>query len=240
MIRKRSASRVLDPGEIVEVAAVGDRHHAAARIQTARLDGDRLGSADDRIRLTRDQMRDAGARLLLRARSHPVRRAVRMQRNRVAQVGHPLRTGRLLHGRADQMHRPGRRRRHHDIDSLTPRNRDRLRDRSRVPGHVLIRDEHASADRRGAHERELHAAPAVLLVGDPPAARADVAGTVDPRLCRKRQVGVLVHPLRIVRRQDVRLDPERREMARELQRALDAAAARGRKVEGDEEELHSR
>jgi len=49
--------RVFDAGEIVEVAAVGDRHHSAARVQAARLDGDRLGSADDRVCLTRDQVR---------------------------------------------------------------------------------------------------------------------------------------------------------------------------------------
>ena len=82
--------------------------------------------------------------------------------------------------------------------------------------------------------------PAVQLVGDPPAARPDVAGAVHPRLRRQRQVRVLVHPLRVVRREHVRLDPERRQVARELQRALDAAAARGREVEGDEKELHSR
>ena len=37
--------RVLEPGEVVEVAAVRDRDDAAARIEPARLHGDRLGSA---------------------------------------------------------------------------------------------------------------------------------------------------------------------------------------------------
>jgi hypothetical protein len=49
-----------------------------------------------------------------------------------------------------------------------------------------------------------------------------------------------VHPLRVVRREYVRLDPERRQVARELERPLDAAAARGREVEGDEKELNRR
>ena len=233
-------ARVLDPGEVVEVAAVRDRDDPAARIEPARLDGDRLGGADDRIRLARDEMRDPGARLLLRARADPFRRAVRVQRDRVAQVGHPLRARRLLHRRADQVHGAGRRRRQHDVDPLAARDRERLRDGRRVPGHVLVGQEQPAADRRGAHERELDAAPAVLLVGDPPPARPDVARAVDPRLRRQRQVGVLVHPLRIVRREHVRLDPERGQMARELQRALHAAAAGGREIESDEEELHSR
>ena len=163
-----------------------------------------------------------------------------MQRDRVAQVGHPLRAGRLLHGRADQVHRPGG-------DVVITTSIPSLRAIEIAFGIAVafqVTFSSGTSSRRpigrGAQERELHAAPAVLLVGDPPAARADVAGAMDPRLRRERQVGVLVHPLRIVRRENVRLDPERREMARELQRALDAAAARGRKVEGDEEELHSR
>jgi hypothetical protein len=38
----------------------------------------------------------------------------------------------------------------------------------------------------------------------------------------------------------VRLDAERGQMASEFQRPLHAAAARGRKVEGDEQQLHRR
>src|SRR5439155_909383 len=56
-------------------------------------------------------------------------------------------------------------------------------------------------------------------------ARADVARAVHPRLRRQRQLGVGVHPLRIVRREHVRLDPVRRQLARELERPVYAVAA---------------
>ena len=46
-------------------------------------------------------------------------------------------------------------------------------------------------------------------------------------------------PLRVVRRQHVRLDPERGQVLRELERSLDAAAARGRPVERDEQQFHA-
>ena len=125
-----------------------------------------------------------------------------------------------------EMNRAGRRRRQHDVDPLAAHDRDRLRDRGRVPGHVLVRHEQPAADRRRLQQRELHPGAAVLLVGDPPAARPDVARAVHPRLRRQRQVGVDVHPLRVVRREHVRLDPERGQMARELQRSLHAARRR--------------
>ena len=63
------------------------------------------------------------------------------------------------------------------------------------------------------------------LVSKPAPARPDIARPVDPRLRGQGEVRVLVHPLRVVRCEDVRLDPERRQVARELQRPLDAAAA---------------
>ena len=68
-------------------------------------------------------------------------------------------------------------------------------------------------------------APAVLLVRDPTPARADVARPMHPGLRRQRQLCVGVDPLRVVGCEHVRLDAERRQMARELQRPLHAAAA---------------
>jgi len=47
-----------------------------------------------------------------------------------------------------------------------------------------------------------------------------------------------MNPLRIVGREDMRLDPELRQVGRELERTLDAAAARRREVHRDEEDLH--
>ena len=87
--------------------------------------------------------------------------------------------------------------------------------------------------RRARRGPSFRAAP-----GGPAAARAEVARAMHPRLGRRLELVVAVHPLRVVRREHVRLDPERRQVGRGLQRALDAAAARGREVERDEQDLH--
>ena len=73
-----------------------------------------------------------------------------------------------------------------------------------------------------------------------PRARADVAHAVHPRLGRDAQLGIAVHPLRVVGREHVGLDPERGQVLRELERALHAAAARGREVHRHEQHLHRR
>jgi hypothetical protein len=52
------------------------------------------------------------------------------------------------------------------------------------------------------------------------------------------QLLVAVEPLRVVRREHVRLYPERREMGRGLQRALNAAPACRREIHGHEEDFH--
>ena len=70
------------------------------------------------------------------------------------------------------------------------------------------------------------------------AADADVARPVHPRLGRHPQALVAMQPARIVGREHVGLDPHRRQVLRELQRALDAAAAGGREVEADDQRLH--
>ncbi len=69
---------------------------------------------------------------------------------------------------------------------------------------------------------------------------ADVASAMDPGLRRYAQLGVPVHPLRIVRREHVGLDAERRQVLRELERALHAAPAGGREVHRHEQDLHGR
>ena len=68
---------------------------------------------------------------------------------------------------------------------------------------------------------------------------SEVASAMDPRLRGNAELGVPVHPLRVVRREHMGLDSERGKVLRELQRALDAAAARGREVHRDEEHLHA-
>jgi hypothetical protein len=79
---------------------------------------------------------------------------------------------------------------------------------------------------------------AVQLLGRLASLRPEIARTVYPGERRRRQLVVAVDPLRIVRRENVRLDPELRQMRRELERTLDAAAACGREVERDDEDLH--
>ncbi len=83
---------VLEAREVVEVAAVRDRHDLALRLERARLLGDRVGGGDDRVGLRRDELRDAADGLLLQLREpRLVAAPVRMRRERVAEVGDPRR-----------------------------------------------------------------------------------------------------------------------------------------------------
>jgi len=222
---------VLEPGEVVEVAAVRDRQHRPSRVEAAGLVRDRVRSGDDRVRLPGDESGDAPRGPLLHAHDRPLRVPVRMRPERVAEVRHPLRARRRFHRRPDEVDRARRRRRQDDVDALGPGDGDRLGDRGRGPRHVLVGDEQPPADGRRAADGEVDARPAVQLVGEAPAARPDVARAVDPRLRRQRQVSVLVQPFRVVGREDVGLDPQRRQVARELQRALYSAAPRRREVQ---------
>ena len=120
------------------------------------------------------------------------------------------------------------------------RDPDRRRDRGQVPAHVLVRDEQPARGEPRLDERALEPLLAVQLLGGLAALRPEVARAVHPGLRRHAQVGVLVDPLRVVGREHVGLDPERRQVLRELERPLDAAAARRRPVERDEQQLHAR
>ena len=59
---------------------------------------------------------------------------------------------------------------------------------------------------------------------------------MDPGLGGELELGVRAAGQ--VRRQHVRLDPERRQVSRELQRALDTAPAAGREVTRHEQHFH--
>ena len=231
--------RVVEPGEVVEVAAVRDRHDLPLRREAARLVGDRVGDARDRIGRVRHEPRDASVDLLLRAHGHALRAPVRVRDERVTQIRDPFRARRLLHRGADEMDRVRRRGGDDDVDPLLARDPDRGGDRGQVPAHVLVRDEQAPRGELRLHERALEPLLAVQLLGGLAPLRADVAGAVHPRLRRLAEVGVLVDPLRVVRRQHVRLDPERGQVLRELERSLDAAAAGRRPVERDEQQFHA-
>ena len=136
-----------------------------------------------------------------------------MRQERVAQVGDPLRAGRGLHRGADEMDEPGG-----DVVSTTSIPSLRAIEIAfgmAVAFQVTFSSGRAAGRRRWPQaDGEVDAGAAVQLVGEPAPARTDVAGTVHPRLRRERQVSVLVQPLRVVRSEHVRLDPERREMAR--------------------------
>ena len=69
---------------------------------------------------------------------------------------------------------------------------------------------------------------------------AEVAGAMNPRLCGHAQLGVGVHPLRVVGSEHVRLDAERGQVLRELERALHPPAACRREVHRHEQHLHGR
>ena len=71
-----------------------------------------------------------------------------------------------------------------------------------------------------------------------PAGRRSARGGSRPASARVARVAV--DPLGIVRGEDVRLDAERRQVLRELERALHAAAAGGREVHRHEQHLHGR
>ena len=157
---------------------------------------------------------------------------------RVAQVGDPARAGRALHRRADEVDRVRRRGRDHDVDLVLADEPDRGGDRGQVPRDVLVGHERAAAEqpRLGRSARE--ALLAVQLLGGLAADRADVARPVHPGLRRHAERLVAVDPLRVVRGEDVRLDPERRQVLGELQGTLHASPARRGKVEADEQHLH--
>ena len=93
---------MLEPGEVVEVAAVRDRHDLRLRLERAHLLRDRVGRRDDRVRLRRDEPPDSTDGLLLHLREpRLVAAPVRMGRERIAQVGDPGRAGRPLHRGAE-------------------------------------------------------------------------------------------------------------------------------------------
>ena len=163
--RKRSDGVVLEPGEVVEVGAVRDRHDPPRAVERSRISSAIASEThDDRVGVARDQPRDRVLALLLRAHEQPLGAPVRVRDERVAQVGDPLHAGRLLHRRADQVHRRRRRGREHDVDPLAAHDADRGRDRGQVPADVLVGDEQPAAGelrlpRRRARAPASRAAP---------------------------------------------------------------------------------
>src|SRR5205085_9796729 len=93
---------VLEPGEVVEVAAVRDRYDPAFWLERAHLLGDRIRDGDDRVRGARHRPSDRALAALLHAHEAALRPPVRVRAERVAEVGDPARA-RLLRRGADEV-----------------------------------------------------------------------------------------------------------------------------------------
>jgi hypothetical protein len=161
-----------------------------------------------------------------------------MGRERIAEVGDPRRAGRPLDGRAEEVKRRRRGGRQHDVDLLPADEANGDRQRERAPGDVLIRNEEPSPE-----QRRLRTDARETLLGEQPfggsaGARPDVAHAVDPGLRRQLQLGAVRQRAGHVRGEHVRLDPERRQVRRELERPLHSTPATGREVARHEQNLH--
>ncbi len=216
------------------------RRGRPARLEPAYLVRDRLGDAGDRIGAARDEPRNLLVRSLPRARGSRVVAPVLVRDDRIAQIGDPARTGRSLDGRSDEVDRRRRRGRDHGVDALASRDADRRGDRGEVPRHARIGEEQTTRRDLRLHKRTLEAVGRAQLLGGLPRARAEVPRAMDPGLSRHAQVGIAVDPLRVVGREDVGLDAERRQVLRELERSLHPSAAGGREVHRHEQHLHGR
>ena len=229
---------VLEAGEVVEVGAVGNHAHGAGRVEAAHLVGDRLRDGNDRIGSPGHELDDPLERLLLQAHGGSVEAAIGVAHQRIALVGDPRRSGQSLDRRADQVERKGRAGRDHDVDPLPLDDAHGGGHGGGGPGDARIRQQQAAVGEPRLGEREVGALERVQLLGRKPRARPEVAGPVHERLRRRPQLLVAVEPLRVVWREYVRLDPESRQMGRELERPLHAAAARRGPVHRHQKNFH--
>src|SRR6185437_3100325 len=110
---------VLEPGEVVEVAAVRDHAYRTGRLVGADLVGDRVRDGDDPVRAAGHQAYDLLERLLLGLHRLPLEAAVGVLHEGVALVGHPRHAGQALDPRADQVHRERRAGRDHRVDAFS-------------------------------------------------------------------------------------------------------------------------
>ena len=210
-----------------------------ARRQRAHLLADRVERGDDRVGVPRDDAADRRAPCCAFMRTAAVSERRSWCASSESRRSAIQRTpSRPLHRRADEVHRAGRRRRDHDVDALGARDAQRRRDRGQVPRRGLVRDDQPARQQPRLRRARARARLAVQFLRRPASPRPEVAHAVHPRLRRRQQLVVHVDPLRVVRCEHVRLDPERGQVRRELQRALHAAAARRREVERDDEDLH--
>src|SRR5581483_4961772 len=105
-------------------------------------------------------------------------------------------------------------------------------------GDVLVGHEEPPPEQLRLPGEPLETLRAVQLLGGLATRRADVPDAMDPRERRRLQLVVAVDPLRVVRREHVRLDAELGQVGRELERSLYSSATGGREVEADDQGLH--
>ncbi len=228
---------ILEPLEVVEVAAVRDRLDAGGA-EVPHLLRDRVRDGDDGVGPPRDEACDRRLRALLDPHGEAVDPPIGVGCDRVAQIGDPRNAGRLLDGGADQVERRRRRGRHDDVDLLLLDDAACRRDRGQAPADELVRHEQPPGKERRLPQHAIEPLKPMQLLPREPPAGADVAHAVHRRLRRHRELVVAVEPLRVVRREDMGLDPELRQVGRELQRPADTAAAGGWEVHRDEQHPH--
>ena len=152
-----------------------------------------------------------------------------------------LRAGRRLHRGADEVDRVRRRGRDHDVDLLLARDPDRGGDRGQVPAHVLVRDEQPPRGELRAGRARARALPcrAAPRPACGPSGRGSGRGAPRPASASRRSASWWIHFGSSGASTCVSI-PSAGQVLRELERPLDAAAARGRQVERDEQQLHAR
>ncbi len=234
---KALAAAVLEPLEVVEVAAVRDRLDPL-RAEVAQLLRDRVGDGDDGVGALRDQASDESLALLLHPHGEPIDAPVGVRGHRVAQIGDPWDAGRLLDRSPDQVDGGRRRRRDHDVDLLLLDDPPGGRDRSQAPADELVWEQQATREERGLPQEALRTLQALQLLGRQLGARPEVARAVHLRVGRDVQLVVARKPLGIVRREHVRLDPEVGQVSRQLQGSSDPTAAGRGEVHRHEQHSH--
>ena len=146
---------------------------------------------------------------------------------------------RPLHRGAEEVERRRRRGGEDDVDALAPYQPDRERRRERAPGRVLVGHQQLAPQQRRLRAEPRDALLVEQLLRRTAGARPDVAHAMDPGL--RRQLELIVGDRAgHVRCEHVGLDPERREVRRELERPLNAASAARRKVARHEQNLQRR
>ena len=242
VIRKRGPRPVLEPGEVVEVAAVRDRRHRPARAR-ARASPRRSPPRRTTIASAGEATRRATAPSTLsfaRTASDSARRCgcATSESRRSATQRAPVAFA--CTAAPTKWTDAGGDRRDHDVDLLGARDPDRRRDRGQVPAHVLVGHEQAARGEPRLRRRTRRALPcrAAPRRACAPSARRSARGAPTPASARAARGRRWIHFGSSGASTCVSI-PSAGRCVRELQRPLHAAAAGGREVERHEQHLHA-